>query len=82
MLLLLLFLLLSTPFPFLLFLAPFCTPSVNRGFNKFYSKRLVLRSRRMWQESLKATFPYGGLEGMLPQKIVKIGVIYRNNRRQ
>ena len=27
-------------------------------------------------------FSYGGLEGMLPQKIVKIGVIYRNNRQQ
>ena len=30
-----------------------------------------------WQErSHKATFSCGGLEGMLPQKIVQIGVIY------
>ena len=39
----------------------------SRGFNKFYSKRLVLWSRRLWEErSRKVTFPYAGLEGMLP----------------
>ena len=36
----------------------------------------------VWQEtSRKVTFLYGGLEDMFPQKTVKVGVIYLNNRR-
>ena len=54
---------------------------MTRGFNKFYSKRLILSSTRLWQErSRKVTFSYNGLEGMLPQKIgVIIEIIGGNN---
>ena len=34
------------------------------------------------KEGAVRRFPCGGLEGILPQKTVKIGVIYPNNRRQ
>ena len=42
----------------------------------------MARKEAVARKKPQGDFSYGGLEGMLPQKIMTSGVIHRNDRRQ